>query len=110
MFFALIYLGVVLVTLAGMWKVYAKASQPGWATIVPIYNMVVLLNIVRKPVWWIVLFLVPFVNFIIIIMVYLEIAKVFGKGAGTAVGLLFLPFVFWPMPGFGDAQYVGVAA
>ena len=82
-----------------------KAGQPGWACIVPVYNIYVMCIIAGKEGWWTVLFFIPIVNIIIGIMVSLGIAEAFGKGAGYAIGLFFLPFIFYPMLGFGDAQY-----
>jgi hypothetical protein len=102
-----LYVLVVIVMIAGLWATFAKAGQPGWAAIVPIYNIVVMLEIADKPVWWFVLFLVPLVNIIIGIIVFVAIAEKFGKGAGFAIGLLLLGFIFWPILGFGDAQYMG---
>lgn len=103
--FLLMYLAMIVLVIAGMWTTFAKAGKPGWAAIVPIYNIIVLLEIVGKPLWWIVLFLVPCVNFVMPIVVGLEVAKVFGKGQGFGLGLGFLPFIFYPILGFGDAKY-----
>ena len=86
---------------------FEKAGQPGWASIVPIYNLVVLLQIVNKPIWWIVLLLIPLINIVILIMVSIALAEKFGKGGGFAVGMVFLPFVFYPMLGFGDERFQG---
>ncbi|MGZ7042198.1 MAG: DUF5684 domain-containing protein, partial [Thermoanaerobaculia bacterium] len=72
---------ILVVVIAAMWKVFVKAGEPGWAAIVPIYNMIVLLKIAGKPLWWIILLFIPFVNFIIVILVYFALAKNFGKGA-----------------------------
>jgi len=102
---SLVELAVAVVVIAGMWKVFTKAGEPGWAAIVPIYNGIVLLKIAGKPVWWIILFLIPVVSFIIAIIVSIEVAKKFGQGTGYGIGLAFLPFVFYPMLGFGAAQY-----
>jgi hypothetical protein len=88
-----------------LWKVYSKANQPGWAAIVPIYNLVVLLEIVHRPLWWIILMLIPCVNIVIVFIVYIDLAKVFGKGTGFGLGLIFLPFIFIPILAFGSAQY-----
>ncbi len=107
---ALFYLAIIVVVIAGMWKVFTKAGQPGWAAIVPIYNIVILLKIVGRPVWWLVLLLIPFVNFVILILVSIDMAKSFGKGPGFGIGLWLLSFIFYPILGFGDAQYVGPAA
>jgi hypothetical protein len=101
----LIILALVVFVIAGIWKVFVKAGEPGWAAIIPIYNVIVLLKIARRPLWWIILFLIPLVSLIISILVAIDIAKGFGKGAGYGLGLAFLPFIFYPMLGFGDATY-----
>lgn len=103
--FMLVWLAIALLAIAGMWKVFTKAGKPGWAAIVPIYNIIVLLEIAGKPMWWFILFLVPVVNFIIIIMVSISIAQRFGKGTGFALGLAFLAPIFYPVLGFSDARY-----
>jgi hypothetical protein len=103
----LIGLAAIVILIAAMWKVYAKAGEPGWAAIIPIYNIVVMLKIAGKPVWWIILMLIPFVNFIIALLVCLDIAKNFGKGGGFGIGLFLLGFIFFPILAFGDAKFVG---
>jgi len=103
----IIELGLVVLAIAGMWKSFEKAGKPGWAAIIPIYNLVVILEIAGKPLWWIILCLIPIVNLVIIILIMIAFAEKFGKGAGFGVGLAFLGFIFFPMLGFGDAQYVG---
>lgn len=104
---AIVYLGVLVVTVAGMWKTFQKAGKPGWAAIVPIYNFIVLLEIAGKPLWWIILIFIPFVNLVIAIIVYHQVSLSFGQGGGMTVLLILLPFIGWPMLGFGDAQYQG---
>lgn len=106
----ILYLAIIVAVIAGLWKVFTKAGQPGWACIVPIYNIVVLLKIVDKPIWWIILFFVPIVSLVIGIIVFVELAKKFGKGTGFGIGLAFLGFIFIPILGFGDAQYQGSSA
>lgn len=98
------------VMIASMWKVYTKAGEPGWAALVPIYNIIVLLKIVGRPMWWIVLFLIPVVNFIALFIVSIDVAKSFGKGTGYGIGLVVLGPIFYPLLGFGDAQYQGASA
>ncbi len=100
-------LAFVILIIAGMWKAFVKAGQPGWASLIPIYNTIVLLQIADKPIWWILLLLIPFVNLIVIILVCVAIAEKFGKGAGFGIGLAFLSFVFFPILGFGSATYCG---
>lgn len=101
-----VLLAIVVFMIACQWKIYTKAGKPGWACLVPIYNIVVLLEIVKKPIWWLILMLIPIVNIIIAIIILVELAKAFGKDAGFAIGLLLLPIVFYPMLAFGSAQYV----
>jgi hypothetical protein len=108
--FMLIWLAVLVLVIVSLWKIFEKAGKPGWAAIVPIYNLVVLLEIIRKPIWWIVLFLVPCLNLVASVMVSLELAKCFGKTVGFAIGMILLPFVFFPMLAFSDAQYNPPAA
>jgi hypothetical protein len=101
---------VAALVIAGMWKVFTKAGKPGWAAIIPIYNLIVLLQIAGKPVWWILLLLVPVVNLVIVILIWVGVANAFGKGTGFAIGLLFLSPIFVPILGFSDARYVGSTA
>ncbi len=89
------------------WKIFEKAAKPGWAAIIPIYNMIVLLEIVGKPLWWFLLFFIPGVNIVVSVLVYIELAKSFGKEAAFAIGLLLLSFIFYPILAFGSARYVG---
>ena len=109
-FSSIIGLLVAVLVIAGMWKVFTKAGKPGWASIIPIYNVVVLLQIAGKPIWWIVLLFIPIVNIVIAVMVMISVAKAFGKGTGFALGLLFLSPIFIPILGFSDAQYTGAPA
>ncbi len=99
----LLYLVFVIAFVAGMWKTFAKAGKPGWAAIVPIYNYIVLLEIVEKPIWWIAIFLFLFPVAWIVVM--WNLAMKFGKGGGFGIGLICLPFIFIPMLGFSDARY-----
>ena len=106
----LIYLAIILVTIIGMWKTFSKAGQPGWAAIIPIYNVIVWLQICGRPVWWIILLFIPIVSLIIFIIMSIDLAKSFGKGAGFGIGIFLLGFIFIPILGFGSASYVGPAA
>ena len=102
-------LALAVLMIASMWVMFTKANEPGWAAIVPIYNMIVVLKIAGKPVWWILLLLIPLVSLVVVILVYISVAKSFGKGAGFGIGMILLPFVFFPMLAFGDAKYQGPA-
>ena len=98
-------IAILVAIIAGFWKVFVKAGKPGWAAIVPIYNVIVLLQVAGKPLWWVILFLIPIVNIIMAIFVGLAVARKVGKGDGIGVGLALLGFIFYPILGFGDAQY-----
>ncbi len=103
-------LGITVVLIIAQWKIFTKAGKPGWASIVPIYNIIVLLEIVGKPTWWILLFLIPCVNIVFLVWTINLLSKSFGKDEGFTVGLLLLGFIFYPILAFGDAVYVGPAA
>ena len=102
-----VQLAIFILAIAGMWKVFEKAGKPGWGAIIPIYNIVLLLEIVGKPIWWILLLFIPCVGIVIALILFLELAKCFGKSAGFGIGLFLLGFIFFPMLGFGDAKYRG---
>ena len=101
---------IALLIIVAMWKVFTKAGQPGWASIIPIYNLYIWCKIVGRQWWWILLMLIPFVNFIICIILCIDLAKSFGKGVGFGIGLALLGIIFFPILGFGSAQYQGPAA
>jgi uncharacterized protein DUF5684 len=105
-----VWLAIAVLMIAALWKIFDKAGEPGWAAIIPIYNLYILLKIAGRPGWWLLLYFIPFVNFIISIIVSIDIAKRFGKGTGFALGLVFLPFIFYPMLAWGDASYTAAPA
>lgn len=108
--FFVFYLPIILISIISMWKIFTKAGKPGWASIVPIYNTVVMLEIIGRPIWWILLLLIPFVNIVIAIMMLFDLAKAFGKEGAFGLLLLFLPFIGYPILAFGKAKYVGPVA
>ncbi len=98
-------LAIFVFAIVCQWKVFAKAGQPGWACIVPIYNLVVLIQIANKPLWWIILMLIPIVNIVILIIILHRISLSFGKNAGFTVGLIFLNIIFWAILAFDKSEY-----
>jgi hypothetical protein len=90
-----------------MWKVFIKAGRPGWESIIPIYNLYIMIKIGGKPGWWLLMFFIPLVNLIFLIWTYNMISKSFGKDEGFTVGLLLLGVIFWPILAFGGAKYLG---
>jgi Family of unknown function (DUF5684) len=105
-----VYIAIAVLIIAGWWMVFVKANEEGWKAIIPFYNLYILLKIVGREGWWLILFFIPIVGFIVWIIVSIDLAKSFGKSGGFAVGLIFLPFVFALILGFGSATYRGAAA
>jgi len=100
-----------LILIVGLWKVYVKADQPGWAAIIPIYNIYILTKIIGRPWWWLLLLFVPIVNIVVSIIMAIDLAKSFGKDAAYGVLLLWLfNIIGYLILGFGDAEYQGPAA
>ena len=102
-----VFLLIIALIVVSMWKVFVKAGQPGWACLVPIYNIVVLCRIGGKPGWWVLLFIIPIVGLIFSIMVTHGVSKRFGHDIGMTLMLIFLPFIAYPMLAFGDSVYLG---
>jgi hypothetical protein len=104
----LFYIALIVVIIASLWKVFEKAGQPGWAAIVPFYNIYVLTcEIAKKEILWFILMFIPLVNIVASVLVSIEVARKFGKSEAFGIGLAFLGFIFYPMLAFGDAQYQG---
>ena len=102
-FFAIV-IGLAVAALS-FWKLFEKAGKPGWASIVPIYNTIVLIEIAGRPLWWIVLYLIPCVNLVVHFIVCIDVARKFGQEAIFGVGMGFFPYIFGPILGFGSARY-----
>jgi hypothetical protein len=102
---ALIASAILGILLAGWWRIFEKAGNPGWTVLVPFYNTWLLVEMCRKSTLWFIMMLIPFVNLAFALLLCIELAKTFGKGPGYGIALLLLPFVFGPLLGFGDADY-----
>ncbi len=100
----------ILFVIVGWWKMFEKADEPGWKSIIPFYNVYTVLRIVGRPGWMLIGFFVPFVNIILWVIVMGDLAKSFGRGIGTVLGLIFLNPVFAMILGWGSAAYVGPTA
>ena len=105
-----IYLASVVICIIAMWKLFEKAGKPGWAAIIPIYNLIILIEIVGKPTIWILWLLIPCVNIVFAVWLTNLFSKSFGKSEGYTVGLILLPMVFYPLLAFGDNPYLGPSA
>jgi hypothetical protein len=97
--------GMIILYVGAYWQVFSKAGRPGWAILVPFYNLYVLLDIAGKPGWWLILMFIPVVNIVFIIFMFIGLSEAFGKGTGFTIGLVMLPFIFVPILGFGSSTY-----
>ncbi|MGQ3412266.1 DUF5684 domain-containing protein [Natrinema versiforme] len=93
--------------IAGAWKTFSKANQPGWAAIIPIYNWYIMFKIGNNEWWWVLVMFVPIVNIYATYKLFAGVSNAFGYGIGFTLGLWFLGFLFFPLLGFGDATYRG---
>jgi len=89
------------------WRIYTKAGQPGWACLIPIYNLYILTKIIGKPWWWLLLMIFPCTSLIFAIWAANLLSKSFGQGVGFTLGLIFLGFIFYPILAFGNYPYLG---
>lgn len=95
--------------IAAVWALFLKAGEQGWASLIPFYNVLVLLRIVGRPGWWLLLFIIPipFLAMVIGIVVMIDLARSFGRGVGYGLGLSFISPIFFPMLAFGNDAYAG---
>jgi hypothetical protein len=106
----IVYIAIVVAVIAAWWMIFTKAGEAGWKSIIPIYNIIVILKIVGREWWWLLLMLIPIVNIFVWIIVSLDLAKSFGRGTGFGIGLAFLSPIFGLILGFGSDTYRGPAA
>ncbi len=105
--YTIVVLVIGIIAIVACWKIFTKAGEPGWASIVPFYSQYVLFKIAMGNGWFFLLQLVPLVNVVIAFLVYIKLAQAFGKGVGFGLGLIFLNPIFVLILAFGDAEYVG---
>ena len=96
----LIFSGLFILSLISVSTIFEKAGKPGWAALIPLYNIIVFLEIIGKPWWWIFLLLIPFFNIIWIISASIRLVKSFGDKSVSAIGLICLPFLWLPLMAF----------
>jgi hypothetical protein len=106
--FSICALIFAILIIIGWWKLFTKAGQPGWLAIIPIVNGIIYIQISGKPVWWILLLLIPIVNIIVLFLIHQSLAERFGQGILFALGLMFLTPFFVLILAFGDYRYRAV--
>jgi hypothetical protein len=104
-YLSVIALILFILQIVSTWIIFVKAGQKGWYSLIAIYRITIELKILKKPMWWTILLLLPFVNIYFYIVTKIRLAKAFGKNIFFAIGLIFLPFVFYPILAFGDSKY-----
>lgn len=99
------FVGLAVFEIAALWILFRKGGQPGWGTLIPIFNLYLWLQMANRPAWWLILYIIPLVNVVIAIIVHLDVARAFGKS--TAYGILFIlfGFVVTPILAFGESRY-----
>jgi hypothetical protein len=103
----LIGLAVIVVVVAARWRLYQKAGRSGWESIIPFYSSYVLYDIVMGNGILFLLGWIPIVNYVMYIILDVNLAKAYGKDVGYMLGLIFLNPIFMCMLAFGEAEYVG---
>ncbi len=107
LFFWILSMALSILMIISLWKIFKKAGKPGWASIIPIYNIYIMCEIAEKEWWYVLLSCVPFANIYAMIVLYNGMAKRFGKSGGFVAGMILLPVIFFPMLAFGkDAAIV----
>lgn len=110
-FAGFIFITIIIFYTVSVWKIYTKAGKPGWAVLIPFYNLYVLLKIIKRPSWWIILFLIPYVNIAMSLVVSIDLALSFGRTSVFGIfGLFFFSFIGYPILGFGGDKYTGPTA
>ena len=107
--YIIVAIAIYVLLIVAQWKIFAKAGEAGWKSLIPLYNLYIMVKIVDGNGWKFLLLLIPIVGFIYDIMLSIKMAKAFGKSSGFAVGLIFLPNIFFLILGFGSAEYIGPA-
>lgn len=106
-----VYVAIIVIVIASMWKIFTKAGKPGWASIIPVYNLYVFLQIIGRPGWWLLLYFIPFVNFVISLINAMDLAKAFGKSSGYGIVMLWLfAIIGYPALAFGKSTYTKAPA
>ena len=107
-FATVLSLALGVLAIVAMWKIFEKAGEPGWAAIIPFYNLYVLFKITWGNGWKFLFLLIPIANIVFAIITMVKLAKAFGKSGGFAVGLIFLSIIFYCILAFDQSQYLGV--
>lgn len=98
-------IAIEVLVFSGAWRILEKAGKPGWGILIPGYNLYLLICIAELNNAWFLLCLIPILNIVVLFYIFVKICKHFGHGFGYVFGLFFLPFIFFPLLGFGKERY-----
>ena len=96
---------IAVVEFIAKWKIYEKMGRKGWEGVIPIYSDVVALDVLKLPIWLIVLLFIPGAVIGFNIVVSLKLAERFKKDVSFAIGLIFLPIIFYPILAFDKSTF-----
>lgn len=105
--YMIVILLIAIFVIVCTWKIFTKAGQPGWASLIPFYNFYVMFEIACGNGLLFLLMLIPAANLVVQIILYVKLSQSFGYSAAFAIGLIFLPFIFLPILAFGNSRYIG---
>jgi len=105
-FYFVILIILIVFYIIPLWKIFRKAGKSGWFSVIPVYNIIILLQITGRPLWWVIWFFIPLVNIIFYFVLCFDIAKSFGKSTNFGIGLALLSIIFLPILGYGKSQYI----
>ncbi len=90
----LFFLIIQVLHFLGTYKLYEKAGRKSWEAIIPVYNAIVLMQIIRRPKWWVILLFIPIINLMMFPVIWVETLRSFGKNTSkdTLLGILTLGF------------------
>lgn len=99
---------LALILIASTWRIFMKAGIPGWCAVIPLYNNYKLCYLAMGHGLLFVLFFIPIVNVLFSFIMYTFLARAYGKGFLFGMGLVFFPFIAFPILGFGRSRYLGM--
>ena len=106
-FLVVFWIVMTVVLIVANWKIFTKAGKPGWAILIPIYNIIVMMQIIKKPLWWVIILFVPIVDIVFVILIVYNLVIKFGQPGWHVILALFLGFIYYPYLAFSKAEYQG---
>ena len=106
-FLIILWIVITVILIVANWKIFTKAGKPGWAILIPVYNIIVMMQIIKKPLWWVIMLFIPIVNVVFCILIIYNMVLIFGQPGWHIVLALFLGIIYYPYLAFSKAEYQG---